>query len=113
MKKILLVMGVLILAAVGYFIYNFYFKSSPPDQYGRYIGRGCQVEETCNGLMNCEDKKLSQAMGGSICMTLPEDSCYFKSGMRCEKQSDGHCGWTNTNELVQCIDFEKSHQLQF
>lgn len=38
----------------------------------------------------------------TICLWLPEFACY-RSAV-CEWQSNGECGWTQTPELVACID---------
>ncbi len=38
----------------------------------------------------------------SICVYRPEYACYSSHG-RCEVQGDGHCGWTQTEVLAQCI----------
>lgn len=38
----------------------------------------------------------------SICVYKPEFACYKTA--RCEAQSNGKCGWTQTPELKQCIE---------
>lgn len=37
----------------------------------------------------------------SICMLTPQQACYKTT--RCEKQSNGKCGWTETAELKACL----------
>ena len=43
----------------------------------------------------------------SDCEYRPEYSCY-KKGARCERQSSGECGWTETSELMQCLNVSLS-----
>ncbi len=38
----------------------------------------------------------------TTCEWLPEYACYKTA--RCEPQPDGECGWTQTPDLVACID---------
>jgi len=38
----------------------------------------------------------------SICIYRPEYACYASNG-RCEVQDNGHCGWSQTDALQQCI----------
>jgi hypothetical protein len=38
---------------------------------------------------------------GSTCEWLPEYECYQTA--TCERQSDGACGWTETQELESCL----------
>lgn len=37
----------------------------------------------------------------SNCMYRPDYGCYLKA--KCERQSDGKCGWTKTEELKVCL----------
>jgi hypothetical protein len=53
----------------------------------------------CSGTL-CSDQDMV-----STCIYLPEYDCY--KGARCEPQSDGKCGWTQTNELTSCIATKK------
>ena len=57
---------------------------------GCYIG-GCSQEV-------CSDEPDV----ASTCEYRPENSC-FKSA-RCEKQSNGQCGWTQSTALAQCLN---------
>lgn len=42
----------------------------------------------------------------SACIARPWDGCY--QGAICERQDGGHCGWTETPELLQCfVDNDK------
>jgi hypothetical protein len=38
----------------------------------------------------------------TTCEWLPEYECY--GAAQCERQADGQCGWTQTPELLACID---------
>lgn len=61
---------------------------------------GCQVGG-CSGQL-CIEKS---DRGISTCEWKEEYACY--KGARCERQADGKCGWTKTEELTQCLK-EKS-----
>lgn len=37
----------------------------------------------------------------STCVILPEHGCYRSA--KCERQTDGKCGWTSTEELNKCL----------
>ncbi|MEK7083470.1 MAG: hypothetical protein AAB972_04810 [Patescibacteria group bacterium] len=52
----------------------------------------------CSGEL-CSPK--NQEGLASICIALPESACYKKT--RCEIQSNGVCGWTQTSEFAACI----------
>jgi hypothetical protein len=53
----------------------------------------------CSGTL-CADHDMV-----SNCLYLPEYDCYKTA--RCEPQSDGKCGWTQTDELTSCIAMKK------
>lgn len=53
----------------------------------------------CNGEI-CADESLGEI--SSICLYQAKFSCY-KSGI-CERQPDGRCGWTQSSELLACLD---------
>lgn len=78
-------------------------KQSKIDDLGRYVGAGCKIASGCNGVMHCVSKMMPKTVN-SICNYLPEYACYFESGMRCEKQDDGLCGWTKTEDLNRCVE---------
>ncbi len=46
----------------------------------------------------------------TTCEWREEYACYQKFG-KCEKQSTGKCGWTQTEELVECIGSKRCPQL--
>ena len=50
----------------------------------------------CSGQI-CADENVFSA-----CEFRPEYACY--SDAQCERQSDGGCGWTITEELRSCLD---------
>src|SRR3989344_3258494 len=45
----------------------------------------------------CSDKPLI-----TICIYKPEYACYKSA--RCERQENDQCGWTQTEELKQCLE---------
>ncbi len=50
----------------------------------------------CSGQICSDEAKISD------CLYLPEYACYKTA--RCERQSDGACGWTPTVALKSCLD---------
>jgi hypothetical protein len=79
------------------------------DSYGRYISAGCKIATGCNGPIECINEDLE--LGGSICIALPEYSCYKQNTSKCEKQISGQCGWTKTSELLSCINDYSNNKL--
>jgi Immunoglobulin-like domain of bacterial spore germination len=53
----------------------------------------------CSGQI-CSDSDMI-----TTCIYLPEYACYKKA--KCERQSDGKCGWTQTPELTSCVNKSK------
>jgi len=49
----------------------------------------------CSGEI-CSDKDIA-----SICIWKPEFECY--QAAECKRQANGKCGWTQTQELEECI----------
>lgn len=77
--------------------YSTYYPSYPPTTYpsnsnygGCYVG-GCSSQL-------CTD----QPNAVSTCEYRPEYACYQRG--RCERQTNGACGWTPTNELYACLN---------
>jgi hypothetical protein len=56
---------------------------------------GCFVGG-CSGQI-CSDQEGAI----STCEFLPEYACYHDA--TCERQTDGTCGWTQTDELLACL----------
>lgn len=56
---------------------------------------GCYVGG-CSGQL-CSDRQDV----ASTCEWREEYACYQQA--QCERQADGQCGWTQTNELMQCL----------
>lgn len=54
----------------------------------------------CNGEL-CLDRAAAADIGGTICLAKPEYACYRSA--ECKVQSDGKCGWTQTQELTSCL----------
>lgn len=66
------------------------------------VDSGNQANECVVGGCNneiCSEK--SEEPQASICIYNPKFECY-KSAV-CEKQADGKCGWTTTDELSGCL----------
>lgn len=66
-------------------------QTPPPD--------GCK-KTGCNREI-CADKDMP-----SPCEALLKYGCYSKT--RCERQADGNCGWTQTEELKECLNKYKN-----
>ena len=62
------------------------------------VGQGCRIggcsAQLC-GEASDEDELVSD------CMYRPQYACYKQA--RCEKQQNGVCGWTESNELRSCL----------
>ncbi len=69
----------------------------------RFVGEGCKIASGCNGKMYCVKSSDNDSVT-SICDARPEYACYRLETNRCEKQLTGECGWTQTSELMSCID---------
>jgi hypothetical protein len=53
----------------------------------------------------CSSQICSDADVITDCIYLPEYACYKNE--KCERQSDGNCGWTQTANLTSCINKSK------
>lgn len=76
------------------------------DIYGRHIGDGCYIADFCSGSKCAEVGTLFKAP--VTCQSGEINNCYKEKTARCEKQTSGNCGWTNTPELELCV--ENVHQ---
>ncbi len=63
-----------------------------------YTQAGC-VRGGCNGELCVSETARNM---NTTCDVKPQYAC-FRSA-RCEKQSNGQCGWTQTSELRQCLE---------
>ena len=63
-----------------------------------YIGEGCKVGGCSSELCLNEDSEDIY----SICIYSPTYECYKTA--RCEKQANGKCDWSQTEELKACLD---------
>ena len=57
---------------------------------------GVCLKTGCSGQV-CADKEVV-----TTCEFLPEYACY-KDAI-CERQADGNCAWTETEELIKCLE---------
>jgi hypothetical protein len=64
------------------------------------VSGGCQVGG-CSGQICGEASQVADLV--TTCEFRAEYACY--QGARCERQADGACGWTQTSELRQCLQF--------
>lgn len=65
--------------------------------------KGKCVVGGCSGEL-CVDATLGSV--ASICIYREEFACYRNA--ICERQADGQCGWTQSDELKSCIASKKS-----
>lgn len=72
-------------------------KNTTNEQDGCKIG-GCNSEICTNG----DSEEIV-----SICIYKEEFACY-KTAV-CKKQSNGKCGWTQTDELIKCLQQTKNN----
>lgn len=73
---------------------------SAADAKQALTGEGC-TRTGCSGHI-CAPEGQSIV---STCIWLEEYACYKTA--RCEKQSNGNCGWTPSAELSSCLDAAK------
>lgn len=67
-------------------------QKAPSNNQGECVVGGC------NGEL-CQD--ASDAPLASICLYKPEYECYKSA--TCERQVEGNCDWTQTEELTSCL----------
>lgn len=67
------------------------------------IGKDGCIIGGCNGEI-CQDKDEEPMF--STCLYKEEYDCYKKAV--CERQKDGKCGWTQTDELKACLRLQKA-----
>lgn len=60
------------------------------------IGGGCVISG-CSSQICAEEEMMS------TCEYNPIYACYKEPGVRCEKQENGQCGWTQTEALKSCL----------
>ncbi len=68
----------------------------------RYVGDGCKVVSGCNGPIECVDLSKDTTNFVTTCEYRQEYECYKAKTARCEKQTNGSCGWTENEELKMC-----------
>ena len=64
-------------------------------------------KNSCN-TTGCSGQACSNQEVITTCEFLPEYVCYRNAV--CERQSNGECGWTLTNELTQCLEEQSAEQ---
>jgi len=69
--------------------------TSPPVASGPLVKDGCYVGGCSNQI--CSDSS------GAISTCVYNDSFVCYKTATCERQSNGHCGWTQTPELNSCL----------
>ena len=68
---------------------------------GTSFQNGCQSDGQCF-VGGCSGQICSDQEGViSTCEWRPEYACYHDA--KCEVQTDGNCGWTQTTELQACL----------
>lgn len=76
------------------------FDTLPPEPIP--VTSGSCVPTGCSSQL-CVDEALASVVGvETTCEWLPEYACYRSA--TCERQADGSCGWTETPELVACLE---------
>lgn len=73
--------------------------SQTPGESGKsQVGPGCAVGG-CSSELCLEESQKDKVV--STCILRPEYVCYKTA--TCEKQANGRCGWTQSQELVSCL----------
>lgn len=71
-------------------------KNIEPTKGGKSAKSGCKIGG-CSGEL-CFEQGQERA---SICLYREEYACYKNA--KCERQTDGKCAWTQTDELKSCL----------
>lgn len=80
-----------------------------------FINKSKSVDQNPNPVSDCKITGCSkQVCSDQDVITTcefefrAEYACYIN--VKCERQSDGKCGWTKTEELTRCLEEKKSPQ---
>lgn len=73
---------------------NFNFLSNQTTE----VDKACKITG-CSGQV-CSDKEIM-----TTCEYKAEYGCYHNA--KCERQTDGKCGWTQTEQLTKCLEEER------
>ncbi|MBP6925458.1 MAG: hypothetical protein KBC22_00130 [Candidatus Pacebacteria bacterium] len=83
------------------------------DSYNRYIAEGCKTFSGCNGPIDCVDIETDTSSWATTCEYRERYACFKEDYNRCEKQADtGKCGWTQSEELLQCVEDADGSEMQ-
>lgn len=74
-----------------------------PESNDRYVSNQCKIISLCNGPIECVSKHLAIDNMAGTCEYRPEMDCYKQNFNRCERQDNGQCEWSLSNELQQCM----------
>lgn len=106
--NILAIIAVVILALVLVFIPRYLDKTALPEESAavdqlEYPGSvdGPEARDGCV-VTGCSGQICAAAEVITTCLFLPEYACY-RSAI-CERQADGACGWTPTDEFNECLE---------
>jgi len=72
--------------------------ASAPEGRERVVSADCKLGG-CSG-QHCLDADADDTV--TMCDWKPAYACYKQAD--CEKQADGRCGWTLTDELSECLE---------
>lgn len=81
--------------------YSCKLDGSYPDSGGACVANSSSGTGTCKPT-GCSGEICSDQDMASTCIYREEYACYTPA--KCERQGDGKCGWTQTNELKVCVD---------
>jgi hypothetical protein len=68
------------------------------DEKGQVTATGGCRPTGCSGQVCAAEDMVT------TCEFRPEYECYKDAGVRCERQSNGDCGWTQTVDLIACLN---------
>ncbi len=86
----LIIFFVLVAVGVGYWVYTKFFPKQVEITKKECKPTGCSSQV-------CADEDVI-----TTCEYRLEYACYKSA--KCERQADGKCGWSETLELVECLD---------
>lgn len=71
------------------------------EEVANAVGPARCVVSGCSNQLCMEESEVAAGGGVSTCEYRTEYACY--QAATCARQSNGHCGWTQTQELQQCL----------
>lgn len=106
------VLGIVALALIAWGAVKYSDRAASPEN------EDANVEQTDNSqatggcfIGGCSSQICSEEEGVmTTCEYREEYACYKEA--QCERQADGECGWTQSNELMACLSAKTDIQVE-